>query len=460
MNKTSRLQRRRYIKSISPAMVAVLVIGGIMLLMAGCVSQQTSTTTPTTSTTKKQELFEKAPVSSHEFETPDILRASEILPPEMLEGENYNVHEDVLTYGFTNYYTVMSPFGTFEAEGDDMLRTRIHEIKAIDALEEIKKTNAFGEAVKKAAKSPIMGAKALITNPVATVKGVPKGVGRFFGRIGEMTKGGRGDQEEGYTKELIGFSAVKRQYAHKLGVDVYSSNEALQKDLNSVSWAGFAGGLTVTVAMMPIKGASEAAYFSILGTKLVHGMNQILLDNSPEDLRKLNRKKLKQIGVKDSVIKEFIKHPKYSPRHTTILVHALAEMEGVKSRDQFIKQALFAETELDAFVFQRIAEMLYGYHTQVKPITEIIPIRRIAVGYTDDQTIAITLPTDYVYWTKRAALGLEAITRLHSGERTVQRTELWVTGRLTPRAKRELEVKGLIIKEQIGDKLMPPSMQE
>ncbi|MEE9605860.1 MAG: hypothetical protein V3V70_09850, partial [Candidatus Scalindua sp.] len=105
MNKTSRLQRRRYIKSISPAMVAVLVIGGIMLLMAGCVSQQTSTTTPTTSTTKKQELFEKAPVSSHEFETPDILRASEILPPEMLEGENYNVHEDVLTYGFTNYYT-------------------------------------------------------------------------------------------------------------------------------------------------------------------------------------------------------------------------------------------------------------------------------------------------------------------------------------------------------------------
>jgi hypothetical protein len=438
-------------------MVEVLVIGGIMLLMAGCVGQQTSTTTPTTSTTKKQELFEKAPVSSNEYETPDILRASEIIPPELLEGKNYNVHEDVLTYGFTNYYTIMSPFGTFEAEGDDMLRTRIHEIKAIAALQNIKKSKAFGEAAKKAATSSVKGAWGLISQPVKTVSGVPKGVGRLFSRVGEMVKGTRGDTEDSITKELIGFSAVKRQYAYKMDVDVYSSNEVLQKELNSVSWAGFAGGVGVKLATRAVKGASEAAYFSIRGTQFIHGMNQILLDNAPEDIRRLNRKKLQQMGVEDPVTEEFLRNPNFSPRHETILVHALSRMEGVRNRDQFIKQALFAESELDAFVFQRIAEMLYGYHTQVKPITEIIPIRRIAVGYTEDQTIVITLPTDYIYWTERASLGLEAITRLQSGERTVQQTELWVTGRLTPRAKRELEAKGLIIKEQIGDKLMPPS---
>jgi len=460
MSYINKLPWRQYIKSISPAMVAVLVIGGIMLLMAGCVSQPTSTTTPTTSTTKKQELFEKAPVSSHGFETPDILRASEILPPEMLEGENYNVHEDVLTYGFTNYYTIMSPFGTFEAEGDDMLQTRIHEIKAIEALQEIKKSKAFGEAAKKAATSSVKGAWSLISQPVKTVSGVPKGVGRLFSRVSEMVKGDRGDSEDSVAKELIGFSAVKRQYAYKMGVDAYSSNEVLQRELNSISWAGFAGGVGVSLATIAVKGASKVAYFSIRGTKFIHGMNQILLDNAPEDLRRINREKLQQMGIEESVIEEFLRNPNFSPRHETILVHALSRMEGVRNRDQFIKQALFAESELDAFVFQRIAEMLYGYHTQVKPITEIIPIRRIAVGYTDDQTIAITLPTDYVYWTERAALGLEAITRLQSAERTVQRTELWVTGRLTPRAKRELEAKGLIIKEQIGDKLMPPSMQE
>lgn len=457
MSYINKLPWRRYIKSISPAMVEVLVIGGIMLLMAGCVSQQTSTTTPTTSTTKKQGIFEKAPVSSHGFETPDILRASEILPPKMLEGEYYNVQEDVLTYGFTNYYTITSPFGAFEAEGDDMLRTRIHEIKAIAVLQDIKKSKAFGEAAKKAATSSVKGAWSLISQPVKTVSGVPKGVGRLFSRVGEMVKGERGDAEDSVVKELIGFSAVKRQYAHKMDVDVYSSNEVLQKELNSVSWAGFAGGVGVSLATIAVKGASEVAYFSIRGTKFIHGMNQILLDNAPEDLRRLNREKLQQMGIEDSVIEEFLRNPNFSPRHETILVHALSRMEGVRNRDQFIKQALFAESELDAFIFQRVAEMMHGYHENVEHIKEIIPVRRLVVAYTTDQKIVATIPIDYLNWTERAALGLNALTRLKSADRSVKQIELWVTGRLTPRAKRELEAKGVVFKEQIGDKLMPPS---
>jgi hypothetical protein len=438
-------------------MVAVLVIGGIMFFMAGCVSQQKSTITPAKSTTKKQKLFEKAPVRSNEYETPDILRASEIIPPELLEGKNYNVHEDVLTYGFTNYYTIMSPFGTFEAEGDDMLRNRIHEIKAIENLKDIKKSKAFGNAAKKAATSSVKGAWGLISQPVKTISGVPKGVGRLFSRVGEMVKGDRGDSEDSVAKELIGFSAVKRQYAHKMGVDVYSSNEVLQRELNSVSWAGFAGGAGVSLATLAVKSASKVAYISIRGTKLVHGMNQILLDNAPEDLRRLNREKLLQMGVEESVIEEFLRNPNFSPRHETILVHALAEMEGVRNRDQFIKQAYFAESELDASTFQRIAEMIHGYHTQVGPISEIIPVRRVAVGYTSDQTIVIALPADYIYWTERADLGLDAIMRLQAVERPVKRVELWVTGRISQKARKEFEAKGLVVKDQIGDKLMPPS---
>jgi len=455
MNYINKLLWRKHIKSISPAMVAVLVMGNIMFFMAGCVSQQKSTTTPTT---KKQDLFEKVPVSSNEYETPDILRASEVLPPNLLEGKNYNIHDDVLTYGFTNYYTIMSPLGTFEAEGDDMVRTRIHEIKAIEALQDIKKSKAFGEAAKKAATSSVKGAWGLISQPVKTVSGVPNGVGKLFSRVSEMVKGDRGNMEDSVARELIGFSAVKRQYAHKMGVDVYSSNEVLQRELNSVSWAGFAGGAGVSLATLAVKTASKVAYLSIRGTKFIHGMNQILLDSAPEDLRRLNREKLLQMGVEESVIEEFLRNPNFSPRHETILVHALAEMEGVRNRDQFIKQALFAESELDAATFQRIAEMIHGYHTQVGPISEIIPVRRVAVGYTSDQTIVIALPTDYIYWTRRADLGLDAIMRLQAVERPVKRVELWVTGKISQKARKEFEAKGLVVKEQIGDELMPPSL--
>jgi len=439
MNTISRLPLKQNTNPIHQSLFIFMALGIMLFFTAVCVGQT-----------------ETQPVGG--YETPGVLDAYKILPPDLLEGEDFWVDRNVVSFGFNNRYTIVSRFGQFEADGDEMLRIRVHEISAIDAVEEIKKTKAFGEAVKKAVKSPIKGAKALITNPVATVTGVPKGVGRFFGRIGEMVKGGRGDQEEGYTKELIGFSAVKRQYAHKLGVDVYSSNEMLQKELNSVSWAGFAGGLTVTVAMLPIKGASEAAYFSILGTKLVHGMNQILLDSSPEDLRKLNRTKLRQIGVEEPVIKEFIKHPKYSPRHTTILVQALAEMEGVKSRDQFIKQALFAEYEEEALLYQLMAEMMHGYHTNVRPISEIIPVRRIVMGYTVDKDLIATIPADYVYWTERADLGSAAVVRLKTeGSRPVKNVELWFTGKLTPRARQECNARGLVVKEGISDILMPPT---
>ncbi len=395
-----------------------------------------------------------------EYETPGVLDAYEILPPELLEGKNYNVDRRVVSYGLNNRYTIYSHFGKFQANGEDMLRIRVKEIKAIESLREIKKSKAFGEAVKKAATSPLKGAHALITDPVDTVKGIPKGVGKFFSRIGEMAKGGRGNSEDSYTKELLGFSKIKRQYAHKFDVDVYSSNEVLQKELNSVSWAGFAGGVGVELAMLPIRSASQVAYMSVRATKLTHSTNKILLDNAPEDLRKLNRKKLEEMGVRESVIKEFLHHPKYSPRHETILVHTLAEMKGVKNRDQFIKQALYAEYEEEAFLYQRMAEMLHGYHTHVKPIKELIPVRKLIVGYTSDQSIVATIPLDRLYWIELCDHGSAALVKLDLSGRPIKKTELWVTGTITPMALMELKNRGLVIKERAGEVLMPPAQEE
>ncbi len=427
----------RYIDTKKVALCIALTIGSLLFITDYCRGQESD-----------------QPV---EYETPGILDAYEILPSDLLEGKNYWVDRRVVSYGLNNRYTISSHFGKFEANGEDMLRIREHEIVAIDGLREIKKTKAFGEAFKKAATSPLKGAQALITDPVDTVKGIPKGIGKFFGRIGEMTKGGRGDREDGYTKELIGFAAVKRKYAYKFGVDVYSSNEVLQKDLNSVSWAGFAGGMTVTVAMLGIKSASSTAYFAVKGTQLVHGMNMILLDNSPEDLQKLNRKKMVEMGFRDSVITEFQKNPAYSPRHQTILVQALAEMQGVKNREQFIKKALYAEYEEEAFLYQRMAEMLHGYHTQVKPIKELVPVRKFVVGYTSDQTIVATFPVDLLYWIELTDLGSAALAKLDLTGRPIKKTEIWVTGSLTPRTIKEFNARGLVVNERAGEVLMPQS---
>ncbi len=436
MNHRNSLHRKRYIASISLAPFMILVIGFIIFFTADCWGEEAI----------KQNVFSETPAQSIEYETPEILKAHDILPPELLEGKHYKVLEEVATYDFTNRFTILSTFGPFEAFGEDMLRIRIQEIQAIAALQEIKKTKAFRNAAEQAAISSVRGAKNLITHPVNTVSGVPKGVGSLFGRGGEMVKGERGDTEDSVTKEQVGFSRVKRAYAYKLGVDVHSSNKVLQKELNSVSWAGYAGGAGVSLLTMPISGAVGNV---IKGTSFTDKTNKILLDNAPEDLRRINREKLQQMGVEDSIIEEFLNHPRYSPRHETILVHALAEMQGVKNRDPFIKQAVFAVDEEDALFFQRIAEMMYGYHKNVEPIKELIPARKVVVGYTENQTIVVTLPMDYVYWTERADRGSDAVLRVKTLERPVKGMRLFISGRVTPIAKLELMAKGIVVKENM-----------
>lgn len=439
MDKTNRMQWKQYKYLTALVMFIIMVTGVIVFLTADCIGQET----------ENQKLSSEAYAKSIKYENPGILKAHEILSPELLEGEHYKVMEDIATYDLSNRFTILTTFGPFEAIGKDMLRIRIQEIKAIAVLQEIKRTKAFRDAAEQAAMSSFRGAKNLITHPVNTISGVPNGVGRLFSRVGEMFGGGRGEHEDSVVKELVGFSRVKRQYAHKLGVDVYSSNKVLQKELNRVAWAGFAGGVGVKLATRAVKGASEAAYFSIKGTQFIQGMNQILFDNAPEDLRRINREKLQQMGVDESTIEEFLQHHIYSPRHETILVHALAKMKGVKNRDLFVKQAIFAVYEEDAFFFQQIAEMMTNYHNNIEPFTEIIPVRRAVVGYTAKQSIVATLPMDYVYWTERADKGIEALLKLESLDRPVKSMKLFITGRLSPKTKLELMAKGIEYKENM-----------
>jgi len=429
----------RYVSTTGLVAFASLIISSVIISTADCRGQET----------ENQKLSPEAYAKSIVYEDPGILKAHDILPKELLEGEHHTVLEDVATYDLTNRFTILSTFGSFEAFSEDMLRIRIQEIQAIAVLQEIKKTKAFRDAAEQAAMSSFKGAKNLITHPVDTIGGVPKGVGRLFSRVGEMFGGGRGEQEDSVAKELIGFSVVKRQYAHKLGVDVYSSNKVLQKELNRLSWAGFAGGVGVKLATRAVKGASEAAYFSIKGTQFIQGMNQILLDNAPEDLRRINRELLQQMGVNESTIEEFLQHHIYSPRHETILVHALTTMKGVKNRDLFVKQAILAVYEEDAFFFQQIAEMMTNYHNNIEPFTEIIPVRRVAVGYTAEQSIVVTLPMDYVYWTERADKGIDALVKLESMDRPVKSMKLFISGRLSPKTKLELMAKGIEYKENM-----------
>ncbi len=93
--------------------------------------------------------------------------------------------------------------------------------------------------------------------------------------------------------------------------------------------------------------------------------------------------------------------------------------------------------------------MMYSYHKNVEPIKELIPVRKVVVGYTPNQNIVVTLPIDYLYWTERVDKGIEALLQLESLGRPVKSMKLFISGRLTPRAKPELMAKGIEYKENM-----------
>ena len=391
------------------------------------------------------------------YESPEMLIASDVLPEDLQFGENYQVRgktastADTKTDGFTHSFNIITPFGKFEAHSQAMVRKLIHEIKAISILREIKKTKSFSVALEKAGKSSYRGAKNLIWLAPDTVTGLPEGGLRSLSQSGELTKGDGEDQEKELDGILEDFGKLKRHYAYKLGVDPYSTNRGFQRELNSVSWAGLAGEAGVSLVTQPLKGTAgmviERNYF-------FDKIEKIVRDNAPDELQRINREKLKEMGTEDSVIETFLNHPQYSPTRKTILVHSLAEMNGVKNRDQFIKQAILVQHEENAYIQQLNAEMMMSYHKNIKPFLELIPVQRSVVGYTADQTIVATYSLDHVYWTELTDLFVsEILELLKSPDYPAKQFILRISGKFSDRARTVLSDKGIILEENIERKI-------
>ena len=390
--------------------------------------------------------------TSGTFEQLSPVKANDQFSSDLLKTPHYQILNEVTRDDMTYVYTIESTFGKLEARGEMMLRNRIREIQALIELENISSPEAFGTGVANTIMSPFSFLWDMATEPKDTAQSIPEGLSRTMNRMGEMFKGERGTFEESETKELLGFSLAKRQIAAHLGVDVYSSNPILQEKLTNVAWAAYAGGMGSRLLTIPVTGPLG---FALMGTTFSATMNDLVRDSTPEDLRHLNRQLLLNMGAKEPLIEQFLNHPWYSPRHETVLVHALVEMTEVGHRGRFLEMAILAQSEEDALFFQQLAEMMANYHHSVITIDELLLLdQEFIVGFTTDHSLVAMLPYPRLLWTKPVAHAAAIILSVwQSMSHKVQRAELWHTGYLTTRARQELEDRGFMIHDQTLERL-------
>ena len=121
----------------------------------------------------------------------------------------------------------------------------------------------------------------------------------------------------GAGKELIGFNSAKRSLAKRVGVDPYSTNQVLQKELDRLAWAAFAGevGIGQTVGKIPLQGEISA-------------VSNMVWDTPPGDLEVANREKLAAMGVSKEEVNAWYENPWYTPTTQTLLVQMMEGLEG------------------------------------------------------------------------------------------------------------------------------------
>src|SRR5947208_4352591 len=346
-----------------------------------------------------------------ETEEPPSLSAKEILNPDFLAGDGFTVQDEVPTSTGRNRYLIISEYGEFEADGNIMLERRIKEVAAIRKLKEVSRTDEYKKALKAAVASPLGVAKDVVTNPVGTITGIPKGLFKFANRMGQSVKEKtekrqRSQYEDSNAASLIGFSKAKRTVAIQLGVDPYSSNETLQRELNGIAWATFAGKMTFSLATAPIGGAAGLA---LTGTGMTKAFNQTLLDQAPTDLRLRNLKVLLAMGCDRAVADRFINNTAFSPSVQTAIVMNLETLNGVANRAASVDIAgSEASDEGDALFFLGTSRVLAELHTK-KPIARLQQVGRTPVAVGKDGRAIVAIQWDYAAWTDNAANFIELL---------------------------------------------------
>lgn len=389
----------------------------LSLLATSALAQTNSTPSPAPSETA--------------FESGGRVEAKLFLPQELLKGRLHSVDTQAENDGLLNTYFLYSGNNAFEVTTGMALQTRIRELYAIDKLRGMSKTEEFTKALSKAAKQKAESVAGIVKDPIGTLKRVPQGASRFFGRIGEGLKGGGSNSEGNALQGLTGVEKAKASLAAKLGVSPYSTNQELQEQLTNTARAMAGGGLVLNIAAMPIGGP----VISVL--RVNQSLQETLVNSTPDDLRIMNRKKLFALGVTRENADEFLMHPWYSPWHETIITDALATI--AVDPTQFFAKACQALTEEDANYFQRLAQVLARYHKTKTPLSSIGLENGRVCAMDSDGTLVIPLSCDYAIWSEFAAARVELFSQLPQSRSEIKGLALWVDGKVSERAAQELK---------------------
>ncbi len=369
-------------------------------------------------------------LSAKPYETDETLAtldAGSVLAGMPLSGRGWRIDRVVRSDGRMNHYRIEGPDGPVEVVGDALARERAQEFEAVAVIREIKATEAYADALEQSGRSTLGAARDVLLDPVRAVRELPSGVRILAGEV-TAAAGAIGDGDVDVSesvKSAIGYHTTKRRRARELGVDPYSSNATLQRELDDLAWAAYAGGATIDAAMLA---APTAVSLSVRGAKTATLARRGDRDVSLASLYAKAKKVLGEFGLTDDEIEAALYDGACSPRHRGETVAALAAHGSGAWRAEVARELsqLSEEEECRALV----AALRMLPRVSPKP-TQLAWQDRSLVGAAGRPLLL--MHADRLAWTSSLAGTLEAAERGGS---------LRLSGVVTPAARQALEARG------------------
>ena len=374
--------------------------------------------------------------------------ASTLLASEVTQGPHYTVKEPVKTEGFFHEFEITSDYGELSAVGLSQLTTRLNEVRALAALDEVSKSKVFLESAGGAVLNVGKSAVKVVTDPVDTAKGVGSGIKRFGVNLGRMSKRAvsipwattaslplpKENAGEGAANAVLGVSGAMRRWAQKVGADPYTTNPVLFAALKDIGRIDAAGGIATKV-VLPIP--------AIVTTSASVG--DLVWGKDPEELRKINEGRLKALGVTHADAQRFFLNRGYTLTSQTRFIAALDAVKA-KGLVAYVDTAAKADGERSALFYVESAEMLHRAHAAA-PITAILDDSQVVVARQGSHALML-LPLDYVRSTARSQEVLADVNARLKRELGVTRMEVRLSGQASERMRAEITGLGWTLKEK------------
>ena len=392
------------------------------------------------------------PTGNGQYEQPPVVNAADLLPGTPLSGPGFSVQPQVPTNGAMGQYTIVADpsvfhddAGTYYVESLDMLKIRLSEIPAIAQLDNMSNSGVFAKALVSSAVRPVGAAANMVMHPMDTVTGLPSGVGDLFSRVGlgageiassaanSFGSGKAASQTGNATLTALGYDQVRRQLAHELHVDPYSSDPILTKKLNHVAWVMFSARMTVSAAMMAVPGSMIITAVTVT--------NDLVYQTPRADLIILVQKKLKSFGLTPQEVVEFTSNTAIPLSLQVTAVKDLEALGNIPGRRAAAVAIGNMMTEYQARFLVTSLHMLSEWSQQRSPITRIQDMG-VLIGHDQNGATIVPAAVDYLSWTERIA-GFATNPELLRQRHRV----LWITGQMTPLASQQLAANGWTVRQ-------------